>query len=218
MSKTILFQGDSITDGNRYKLKEQERDLNHQIGHGYQFIINGKLGVEFADKNLKFVNKGVSGNRIVDMFARMQEDVININPDIVSFLIGINDVGSQIDNNSGTDPVKFERVYHLILDEIKEKLPMTKVVLCEPFLLPVGRVKENLKTWEETLFPLQKIVKKVAEAYGAIYVPLQGVFNELCEAKEPSYWIWDGVHPTVCGHQVIADEWMKATKKLFVQI
>ncbi len=94
MSKTILFQGDSITDGNRYKLKEQEWDLNHQMGHGYQFIINAKLGVEYAEKDLKFANKGVSGNRIVDIFARMEEDIINIRPDIVSFLVGINDAGS----------------------------------------------------------------------------------------------------------------------------
>ncbi len=103
----------------------------------------------------------------------------------------------------------------MILDEIMEKLPLSKIVLCEPFVLPVGRVKENREEWESIVFSLQPVVKRVAAAYDAVFVPLQNVFNEFCKVREPSYWVWDGVHPTVCGHQVIANEWIKATKKLF---
>lgn len=213
MEKVILFQGDSITDGNRYKDKKDEWDLNHQMGHGYAYMINGKLGLEYMDKNLKFVNKGISGNRIVDLYARLKEDLINIKPDILSILIGVNEICHEMDNGCGTEAVKFERVYRLIIEEVKEKLPNTKIVLCEPFLLPVQRVGENFEAWQSMMKPMQEIVRRLSREYNLIFVPLQDKFNSLCEYREPSYWIWDGVHPTVCGHEVIAEEWIKEVKK-----
>ncbi|WP_207652209.1 SGNH/GDSL hydrolase family protein [Clostridium oryzae] len=215
MGKIILFQGDSITDGNRYKKKEELWDLNHHMGHGYAYMVNGKLGTIYTDKDLTFVNRGISGNRIVDVFARLEEDIINIKPDIISFLVGVNDVYAEIDSQSGTKPKMFEAVYCLMLDAIKERLPQSELVICEPFILPVGNVEKEREAWEAVMSPLQAIAKRVAEDYNAIFIPLQGIFNDLCKLREPSYWSWDGVHPTVCGHQIIADEWIKATKRLF---
>jgi len=214
MEKIVLFQGDSITDGNRYKDKESEWDLNHQMGHGYAYVINGRLGVDNINSNLKFINKGISGNRIVDLYARLQEDIINIKPDILSILVGVNECYHEVNSKSGTPPKKFEKVYRLILDEVQEKLPSTKIVLCEPFILPVQQVGENLDVWNSLIKPLQKVVKKLTEEYNVLFVPLQDKFNELCENKEPSYWIWDGIHPTVCGHEIIARQWIKATKDI----
>lgn len=87
-SKVILFQGDSITDGNRGR----DEDPNHILGHSYAYIIGGKLGNERAEENLVFYNRGVSGDRISDLYARWNEDAISLQPDIISILIGVNDI------------------------------------------------------------------------------------------------------------------------------
>lgn len=106
MSKVILFQGDSITDGNR--LRDNEWDLNHQMGHGYAYIVNSTLGTKYPEKNLKFVNKGISGNKISDLSARWREDTLRIKPDILSILIGINDCEQVRLGGNGSDAVRFE--------------------------------------------------------------------------------------------------------------
>ena len=188
----ILFQGDSITDGKRLRGKENEWDLNHQMGHGYAFIVNALLGSRHPERNLKFINRGISGNRVADLYGRWKEDTLNLHPDVLSILVGINDCGSTIYENAGSDPDRFEKIYQLLIDEAKKQNPDLLLVLCEPFLLPVGERKEHFKEWNDLM------------------KPLQDKFNQLCEIRDPDYWVWDGVHPTVCGHQILADEWMKA--------
>ena len=208
MSKVILFQGDSITDGAR--MKDCDWDLNHQMGHGYAYIINSTLGSEYPEKDLKFVNKGISGNRVGDLYARWIEDALNINPDILSILVGINDCEQLRFYGKGSDAVRFERTYRLLLDEAKENNPDVKFVLMEPFALPVGDDRrDSYPELSKMLKCYQDATKRVARDYGAIFIPLQSVFDELSEKYSPEYWSWDGIHPTVCGHGIIAKEWMK---------
>ena len=214
MALKILFQGDSITDGGRWKDKEHEWDLNHHMGQGYAFAVSSLLGSKYPEKEYEFVNRGISGNRITDLYARMREDIINIAPDVLSILIGVNDVGREVFESRGTEPEKYERIYRLIIDETKQKLPNTKLVLMEPFSLPVKDVGKVFDRWENHLAPLREIVKKLAEEYGFIFVPLQEKFNDLCKIKEASYWLWDGVHPTPSGHGIIAQSWIEATKDI----
>ena len=205
--KIILFQGDSITDGNR--LRDNEWDLNHQMGHGYAYIVNSTLGTRYPEKNLKFVNKGISGNKISDLLSRWNDDTLRIKPDILSILIGINDCEQVSLGGNASDAVKFEEIYRMLLDKARADNPDIKFVLIEPFFLPVGERKAKADEYFSILKGYQDATKRVAEDYGAIFIPLQNVFNELSEKYSPDYWIWDGVHPTVCGHGVIADEWMK---------
>lgn len=212
MSKVILFQGDSITDGNR--LKDNEWDLNHQMGHGYAYIVNSTLGAKYPEKNLKFINKGISGDRIAQLYGRWKEDALKINPDILSILIGINDSEFSRFFGTGSEAERFEKIYRLLLDEAREVNSEMKFVLLEPFGLPVGERAECFDEMLKFLKPLQEKVKKVAEDYGAVFVPLQDKFFELSEKYSPDYWSWDGIHPTVCGHQIIAEEWMEKCKKL----
>ena len=87
----ILFQGDSITDGNRYKSQASEWDKNHQIGHSYAYIVTGILGAAFPERHYEFINRGVSGNRTENLLARWEEDALALNPDVLSILVGIND-------------------------------------------------------------------------------------------------------------------------------
>ena len=212
--KTILFQGDSVTDGNRYKDKSQEWDLNHQMGHSYPYVINALLGSKYPEEGYKFKNRGVSGNRITDLFGRWKEDAINLKPDILSILIGVNDCNSQLMDHTGSSPEKYERVFHMLLDEMKAANENIQFVLCEPFILPVGDVLKNWDSWHNLIVPLQDIVKLTAEKYGAVFVPLQKKFDELSKIKRPEYWIWDGIHPTENGHGVIATEWLKYAKDI----
>lgn len=209
----ILFQGDSITDGNRAR----NEDLNHILGHGYQYIIAAKLGEEAAEKNYNFLNRGISGNRVVDLYGRWKEDTLNLNPDVLSILIGVNDVGREFEEKMGIDSIKYEKVYRLLLEETKEYNPEIMLILCEPFILPVGNVKANWEKWNEEIVKYQEIVKKLATEYNAVYVSLQVEFNKACEKAEPSYWIWDGVHPTTSGHEIIAKAWMRAVSNIQVK-
>ncbi|BBF45464.1 lipase/acylhydrolase family protein [Lachnospiraceae bacterium KM106-2] len=214
MEKVILFQGDSITDGNRLKGKENEWDLNHQMGHGYAYIINALLGEKYPEKYYKFYNRGITANRIVDIYGRWVEDSIQMKPDILSVLAGINDCWFTVHEKSGSSPERFKKIYRLMLEESLEANPDLKIVLCEPFILPVGDVKKEFDLWKGLVTPLQEKVRELSEEFHTVFVPLQDKFNELCEVREPSYWIWDGMHPTVCGHQVLAKQWLECTKDI----
>ena len=212
--KVILFTGDSITDGNRYKKKEQEWDLNHQMGHSYAYIINGLLGAGYPHMGFKFQNRGISGNRIADLHARSETDLFPLKPDILSVLVGVNDGPGSNNHGNGTPPEQFEETYRLFLDEIKQKLPECKLILLEPFVCNAGNLKQEYMVWRECIDGFRKIVKNLAEDYEAIFVPLQEVFDKKCGEVYPEYWSWDGVHPTENGHGLIAMEWMKAAGKL----
>ena len=202
----ILFQGDSITHGGR----SNDDDKNHNMGHGYPQMLAGRLGVDFPNKNYTFFNRGISGNRIVDLYARLKEDAINLKPDVLSLLIGVNDILLELDNHTGTSAEKYEKVYKLIIEETKLQLPNVELILCEPFSLPVGNVKLNWQPWKEELEIRQQIVKNIAESNKATFVPLQIEFDLACAKADPEYWIWDGVHPTPAGHELIVRAWLKA--------
>lgn len=85
--KTVLFYGDSITDGNRYKDEKDRGDLDHQMGHSYAYVINALLGSRYPEKNLHFLNRGISGNRVLELYGRFYEDVVALKPDVVSILV-----------------------------------------------------------------------------------------------------------------------------------
>ena len=202
--KLILFQGDSITDGNRYKDKSSEWDLNHQIGHAYPYVIAATLGAQHPEKRYAFKNRGVSGNQIAQLFGRWTQDTLMFKPDILSILVGVNDQGE-----TGSDPARFERVYRMLLDETLAVNESAKFVLIEPFLLPVGPWARDWSRHAAKMKHYQEATARVAADYGAVFVPLQEKFNALAAQYGETYWLWDGVHPTEAGHGVIAFEWMR---------
>lgn len=204
----ILFQGDSITDGNRGR----DEDLNHILGHGYVFMIAGKLGLEYPKKRLSFHNKGISGNRVVDLYARWQEDTLNIKPDVLSILVGINDILWEYNVSAGVSTEKYKMTYSLLLEETQQKLPDIKIVLVEPFALGVGGMKKYWDSAKHEIVLRQDTVRQLSKKYNTIFVPLQEEFNKACQFAEPEYWLWDGVHPTPAAHKLIAREWLKAVE------
>lgn len=200
----ILFQGDSITDGARGR----SDDPNHILGHSYAYIIGARLGYEQAEQQPLIINRGISGNRASDLYARWNEDAISLQPSLISMLIGVNDAWRTVNGETSGVTDRFERAYRHVLEETKEVLPQAKLVLCEPFILNTGAPASNWEAWSECLTAYQQIVRQLAEQYGAIFVPLQAAFNEACARAEASYWLWDGVHPTAAGHELIARQWM----------
>lgn len=204
-----MFQGDSITDGNRGR----NNDPNHIMGHGYAFSIASRVGATFPEKAFGFYNRGISGNTINDLQARWQNDALDIKPDVLSILVGVNDTDfalKQKDNNGGK---KFEEGYRALLDETKAQLPDCLLVLCEPFIAPLGSVKNAWSDWQGEMKKKQEVTFLLAKEYGGIFVPLQQVFNDASRRAPADYWIWDGIHPTVAGHELIVREWINQVGK-----
>ena len=208
----ILFTGDSLTDGNRYRKKEQAWDLNHQIGHTYVYIINGILGSMFPEKQFCFTSKGVSGNRVLDLYSRCEVDLFPLKPDILSILVGVNDGPGDRNNFQPTPKEKYEKIYKIMLQEVKEQLPDCKIILLAPFVCEAGKMKKDgsYPVWQDAIAGYAEVVKELSEEFGTQFLPLQKLFDEKCAEFEPEYWCWDGVHPTENGHGLIAREWIKA--------
>lgn len=206
---TILFQGDSITDGLRGR---NEADLNNFLGHGYQSIIASRLSLEHLDENLYFHNRGVSGDTLLQMYARWRVDTFNIKPDILSILIGVNDCDRLFNCNGGTDAEQFEAVYSLMLTETKAALPNTSIVLCEPFYLTgcnANATCEYDDAMNNDVRCRAKIVKQLSKDFNCFFIPIQNMLDEYAEKTEKSKLLWDGVHPSIIGHELIAHKWME---------
>lgn len=204
-NQVILFQGDSITDGNRGR----NDDPNHILGHSYAYMIGGKLGNEFAERKPVFYNRGISGDRMSDLYARWNEDAISLNPDVISILIGVNDIWREMNDEPSGVTDRFARAYRHVLEETREVLPQTKLILCEPFILRTGAPAEKWEAWEERIIQYQNVVRQLAEEFNAVHVPLQEAFNKAAQRVDAAFWLWDGVHPTAAGHDLIAKEWLK---------
>ncbi len=198
----ILFQGDSITDGNRGR----NADPNHILGHGYQFIIAARYGADFAERNLAFLNRGISGNKVSDLARRWTPDTLELRPDLLSILVGVNDLGA------GVSAADYEQQYDRLLAETMAALPNVRLVLCEPFGLPVGRKQDVWPTYQPQLLERQQIVGRLAARYHAPLVRFQRAFEDALQRAPAEYWIWDGVHPTYAGHQLMAEEWIRTVE------
>lgn len=198
----VLFQGDSITDGNRGR----GADPNHILGHGYVFIIAARHGAAFPAAKLEFANRGISGNTVLDLEKRWTKDTLELKPDLLSILIGVNDNGRNV-------PLEqYEEVYDRLITDAKAANPKLKLVLCEPFLLNHKATTPQNGSPNEGIVKRQEIVARLAAKHGAALVHFQKVLDDACQRAPASYWIWDGVHPTYAGHQLLADEWERAVR------
>ncbi|MEP7106769.1 MAG: SGNH/GDSL hydrolase family protein [Ferruginibacter sp.] len=208
---TFLFQGDSITDGNRTR----NSDWNHVMGHGYQYIIAARLWYDFPGNGFHFFNRGISGNKVTDLAARWQKDTLELKPDLLSILIGINDIAAFINGSQDFTAEQYETDYRSLLHQTREQLPAIQFVLCEPFILPVGIVKENWAAYSFEIEKRREIVKRLSAEHNAVLVEFQKAFNKALSKAPAEYWIWDGIHPMPAGHELMAREWiLQVSKKL----
>ena len=198
----LLFQGDSITD---MKWGRNQKDRNHYLGHSYVYLIAARLGVDMPDAQLDVYNRGISGNTVVNLKARWQKDAIDMNPDLLSILIGTNDVGR------GVKPNEFETDYRFILDESLKANPKLRLVLLDPFVLKCGRLTDD-NAWKSRRTATDKmgaVVTKIAKDYNTVHIRTQEVFDAATKIAPPEHWIWDGVHPLPQGHELIARNWIQ---------
>lgn len=195
----VLFQGDSVTDAGR------SREDNSLLGSGYPMMIRAWHSMEFLEESVSFLNRGVSGNRVKDLQARLTADFIDLKPTWVSILIGINDCWRRYDSNDPTTAEEFEERYRDLLTKLKQKLD-ARIILCEPFLLHITPGQEQ---WREDLDPKIAVVRRLAEEFKTLLVPLDGVFSDAAKKRSPEFWSADGVHPTAAGHALIARSWLK---------
>ncbi len=204
--ETVLFQGDSITDGNRGR----SSDPNHILGHGYVFSIASRYGAAYPDLGLSFVNRGVSGNTLADLAARWDVDALALKPDVLSVLVGINDVYAFRDHLADFSSAAAYAAYDALLARTVASRPGIKLVLCEPFVLNVGMVAKDAPGWRRAVGALDDAVARLGAKYHAPVVPLQKAFDEALKRAPADHWIWDGIHPTYSGHALLADAWIQA--------
>ena len=204
----ILFFGDSITDANRNR--ESDFTLGG-YGFGYVRSVAGTLTCEAPDE-YEIINRGISGNRLVDLYARIKIDCWNLEPDVLNILIGVNDVWHEIAAKNGVEIDRFENIYRMMLKETKERLPNTKIIICEPFILKGKATEEK---YEEFLAVKEyaKVVKKIAEEFNCYFLPLQEKIDAFAEKYGVEACLSDGVHPAIGGAQLIANEWLKLFKE-----
>lgn len=211
--KRIVFWGDSITDCGRNR-----NDLYH-MGTGYAYLVKADLGY-CCPGEYEFMNHGISGNRIVDLYARIKAGFLNWTPDYASILIGVNDTWHEIAYKNGIATAKFEKLYEMMLDEILEALPDIKLMLIAPFVLEgyntcnTEEIPDRLERFRVDVAEKAAVTKKMAEKYNLPLIELQPAFDAALERAPADYWAYDGVHPTPCGHEIIKRLWLETFEKM----
>lgn len=205
--KKFLFQGDSITDAFRFK------EDSYSLGKGYVNIINENFKKKYPNKYL-FINKGVNGNKITNLFMRTEKDIIEIAPDYLSILIGVNDVWHELEINDGVNEHDFERVYCEMIEKIKLSLPEIKIFIIEPFILHGTATEEHWDYFRNEVEKRARIAKRVANKFNAIFIPLQKYLDEeQNKSDNKEYLLKDGVHPTDIGALLIAEKLIEIFEK-----
>ncbi|MHB8902017.1 MAG: SGNH/GDSL hydrolase family protein [Thermoguttaceae bacterium] len=199
----IVFQGDSITDAGRDRNGGAANNAQG-LGRGYPSLIGGALLAEYPEKQLTVYNRGISGNKVPDLAARWQADAIDLKPDVLSILIGVNDLWHKLSGKYNGTVADYEKGYRELLEQTLEKLPGVRLVICEPFVLRCGAVND---TWFPEFEQRRAVANKLAEELKLDRVPFQSMFDEAVKLAGPEYWAGDGVHPTLAGHALMAKTW-----------
>ena len=209
--KRIVFQGDSITDAQRDRKALPES--NTGFGEGYAALIAARVLCDHPGEGYNFINRGCAGNGILDVLGRWKGDCLNFSPDVVSLLVGINDVAHEKGpRKNGADIEQFRMFLDIMLDSTVKRLPGIRLVLMEPFAFETGMVTAD---WLPEVAEQGAAVKELAARYDAVFIPCQQILDEAaCRAGDKTLILYDGVHPTLMGHQVLADNWLKYTASL----
>lgn len=200
---TILFQGDSITDAGRDR-KTKSPNNARGFGRGYPLLIAGGLLRDHASSQLKIFNRGISGNKVPDLDARWKEDCLDLKPDLLSILIGVNDIWHKLNGRYDGTVADYQSGLSALLSRTQEALPKTKIVICEPFVLKCGAVGDK---WFPEFDQRRTACLKVAESMSLQVVRFQEMFDSALADAPPEYWAGDGVHPSAAGHALMAKTW-----------
>ena len=205
----ILFQGDSITDAGREKLKQQSNSPV-SFGSGYAFLAASNLLNTVASKQLIIFNRGISGNKVFQLADRWQKDCFDLKPSLLSILIGVNDFWHKLNGKYDGTVEKYENDYRQLLTLTKKMLPEIKLVIGEPFAVQDGSAVDE--KWFPEFDGYRASALKLAEEFEAVFIPFQTIFDEAQKFAPGRYWTADGVHPSMAGNSLMAEAWLEAVK------
>lgn len=203
----ILFQGDSITDAGRSRETADRPNIKSTMGNGYAWMAASQILVDHPESDLKIFNRGISGNKVPDLAQRWDADCLHIKPDLLSILIGVNDIWHRRNGKYQGTLASYEKDYRILLERTMQTLPSVKLVICEPFVLKCGAIDDS---WFPEFDGFRAVSKKMAEEFKAVFVPFQGAFDTAITIADPKEWAADGVHPSAFGAALMAHEWIKA--------
>lgn len=209
----ILFYGDSITDAGR----NYSASIGDSSSYGFGYVRDAVCALIKDDPQKHVViNRGISGNRIVDLYARIKTDLWNLQPDLISILIGVNDVWHEIGKQNGVELDRFINVYKMLIRDTQKALPNAKIMLIEPFVLKGTATEEKYQDFL-AVKNYASAVKEIAKEFNFPLVLLQERFDCLAEKFGAPACLYDGVHPTAFGAGVIAEEWLKVFNQNFAK-
>jgi lysophospholipase L1-like esterase len=203
----ILFQGDSITDAGRDRANENNANDQQMLGHGYPLFAAASILAGHVSKDLKIYNRGISGNRVSQLARRWDKDCLNLKPDVISILIGVNNYWHKVKNGYTGTLKTYIADYRTLIARTQKELPQVKIVICEPFLIHGGTALDD--TWEPNFKAYRQAAKTIANEFKATFIPFQSVYNEALKKAPAVYWGADGVHPSLAGAQLMAQAWLK---------
>jgi lysophospholipase L1-like esterase len=201
---TILFQGDSITDASRNRGEASQANSPAALGKGYAWLASSQLLVDRSEDDLKIFNRGISGNKVFQLADRWQADCLDLKPDMLSILIGVNDFWHKVNGQYDGTLEKYETGYKALLTRTKDDLPHVKLIICEPFVLRCGAVNDK---WFPDFDGYRAAARRVAEQFNALFVPFQEMFDRASKIAPPERWAADGVHPSPDGAALMAHTW-----------
>jgi len=205
----ILFQGDSITDANRDR-KQSLVNSAVCMGSGYALLAGSELLLHNSDKRLQLYNKGVSGDKVYQLADRWNDECINLKPNVLSILIGVNDYWA-VKKHGYTGTIEtYRNDYKNLLDRTKQALPDVKIIIGEPYA--VKGVKEVDDSWYPKFDEFRAVASELAVQFDTGFIPYQAVFDKALESAPGSYWTIDGVHPSIAGINLMAQAWLKMMK------
>jgi len=206
---TVLFQGDSITDAGRSRKAADANTANgaRGLGRGYASLAAGDLMVQMAPQHVRTFNRGISGNKVFQLAERWQRDCLDLKPDVLSILIGVNDIWHTRNGKYDGTPAIYERDYDALLQRTRDALPDVQLIVCEPFVLPCGSVDES---WFPEFDEYRAASRRVADKHGATFVPFHSMFEAALQHHPAEHWAKDGVHPTRAGAALMAKAWLRA--------
>jgi lysophospholipase L1-like esterase len=205
---TVLFQGDSITDAGRRRDPAAPANDQPALGGGYAWLAAAGLLVGPGGADLRIHNRGISGNKVHQLAARWDADCLDLKPDVLSILIGVNDIWHARNGSSDGTVAVYERDYDALLARTRTALPNVRLVVCEPFVLSCGAVDDS---WFPEFDTYRAAARRVATAHGATWVPFHAMFDAATKHAPPAHWAGDGVHPSANGAALMAQTWLRAT-------
>jgi lysophospholipase L1-like esterase len=209
---TILMQGDSITDAGRDRGAYYPND-GRGMGNGYVYQVVAEMLGKNPGKGFRFYNRGISGNKVYQLAERWQDDALQLNPDVLSILIGVNDFWHTLSSGYKGTSDTFAADYRMLLDRTREALPDVKLMIGEPFAVKDGSAINE--SWYPEFNKYRAAVKKIAKDYDAVFVPYQEVFDSALKKAPAVYWCPDGVHPSIAGAWLMKEAWIRAFSGLF---